>query len=59
MYFIFMRYFVKTFFSEFPSFVHIISKLSILSNHTNYLKGLVLYYILPSFTILKSLYPTS
>ncbi len=33
-------------------------KLNILSNHAEHLKkGLVLCYVLPFFTILKSLYP--
>ncbi len=33
-------------------------KLSILSNHAKYSKRLVPWYVLPPFTILKSLYPT-
>lgn len=42
-------------FAEFPSFVYV-SKLSILSIHAEYLKGLLLCYVLSFFLILKSLY---
>ena len=43
-------------FLEFLNFVYMTSKLSILSNHTEYPKKLAPYYILPFFIILKSLY---
>ena len=41
-------------FLEFLSFIHMISKLSILFNHTKYFKRLALCYILFPFIILKS-----
>ncbi len=41
---------------EFLNFIHITFKLNILSNHAKHSKRLVLCYVLPSFTILKSLY---
>ena len=44
--------------SEFLSFTHMTSKLSILSNHIEHSKELVLCYTLLFFTILKSLYLT-
>ncbi len=46
-------------FSEFLSFVYMISKLSILPNHTKYLRGLATCYTLLLFTILKSPHPIS
>ncbi len=43
-------------FPEFLSFIHMTSKLSILSNHAKYPKELALYYMLSFFTSLKSLH---
>ena len=44
-------------FPEFLSFIYVISKLSILSNHAEHSKRLIPYYVLPLFIILKSPYP--
>ena len=43
-------------FPKLLSFVYVTSKLNILFNYTKHLQKLALYYILPLFTILKSLY---
>ena len=43
-------------FSEFPSFAYVSFKLSILFNHTENSKKLALYYILPPFIFINSLF---